>query len=343
MTEIINNNFPLEEWTFRNDGAIKLPLDTIVSSFYMSVDVVIESVDYPQYKNYRILPERSFYGYAEIVENDTLLPPVEVVQPRQRIWEAWSWEAFRGWTELHEYYESQYLYNREILVQIGQGNSEEIPQYTRDPTLWTPLELREVFVRCLPNTQFRIVFNNVSPIFFTDPSGILRNGKSSATIPDNKRGLPPSGIQPKMNLPSSPFAGNNDLRVPSPTSGWYVDPSNLGSVDPSNGTDTSNPDLIWWVDATFRTQNSSYPGGCSVTRVEHFTVAVPPNTSYGGYNQTSTPVSNSCGGNNVSIQLLDGEGSPIAGATGSITVGATPEVEIKVGTSFTAVDEITYE
>jgi hypothetical protein len=229
-------DFSRQGFTFLNSGGITIPLDFLQKAFSLEIDIIIRSVDWNLYKNFEVLPEESFFGYAEIVFGSGLTEKIPIRQPRQRIYTETQYSAMSEFTELRAYYTSLYLYQRELLLQIGKGNSEEVPHYPRVLSDWIILPIRQVFFKAKKDCQFDFMINRISPTPFTDPANVLVTGKTNYQPPSKERGLPPNGIQPKQNSPSDPYKGNPDFEgLATPDNGWYAPSSSFGNQDADNG------------------------------------------------------------------------------------------------------------
>lgn len=230
----------IDTFTFRNEGAIKIPKEKREIAYKQAVDIFIDSIDFNLYQNNKSAPPLQFYGYATLVFEDAISQSIPLIFPRQRLIDATNWEAFRQWNELAVFWEHWQFHRwNEIKILQIQG-ALEIPDIVDfspqfGDTKFLELPLREVFVQVQSNCQFRIEYSQYQPISYTDPFGNVRNGKSDQTDGEKDDGLPKDGIQPKQNSPSDPFANSRpSAGIPTIGNGFFVDPSKLGEEDPAN-------------------------------------------------------------------------------------------------------------
>lgn len=333
-----------EKFTFRNQGALTIPKsgDGITlareTCYKLTVDVVIESVTQQQYRNFRSLPYTGFYGYASLVKRDCIDPRIELNYGRNRIFEQRIDEAFVFWNALSQWHLEEKRFH--INLKNG-GKPEDDPEYIfvmcseKDSNFsFSETDLREVYVKCVPDTQFYIELAWVSPIPFTDDCGKDHFGKSNEPDdPDKDDGLPPEGSQPKQNDPSSPWSGNRPFSPP-PSGSPYENnkagtDANGNPLNPNsnnsgiNGEDpsfTRPPDpegTIYWIKVVAKVKSGNtaqFP--CVKTRVNTYYYQLLDDTITWSVSPYGSPSPSGCGdGKNVQawgITLSGGDGTPIS-------------------------------
>jgi len=338
----------IDSFVFREDGAITIPKRVREKAYTLQVDIKIVSVSKEPYENYSTNPPEGFFGYATSVFRDYCLPSVPINQARQTLYYGWVPEAYAMWNDFQLNNEAIERWKIQMEWFYAIGEKLEISKAPSDGGIqvfagFTELPLREIYIRCPYGTQYEIEISYWEPTPFVDTNGDTQNGTSGQLDGDKDKGLPEHGTQPnKAYDPSNPYAG-----LPAPSSfedkGDYANgkSGNLGEIDPNN-----NPipeDAIWWLDVTTLAQNSNFPGACGVTRKQHITAAVAPYSTYTGYEQLNAGAANGCGGLNTPIKLKGAGGVElVSGLNPSITIGTEVTASIQFGTSFTAVNEITY-
>lgn len=253
-------------FSFRNEGGIRIPKAEREIAYWQSVDVIITSVDFALFENFKCNPPIQFYGYVILVFQDCTSLEIPLKFPRQRVYEFPNWEALRQWNELATFWE-HWQYYRRIELEIESIKSAlEIPstvQYSDDfgDTKFKESPLSEVFVKVQTNAQFTIEYSQWSPVSFVDPLGNTRNGKSNQTPSDKDGGLPSEGIQARKNDPSNPFGGNPPPTPPSAESGFFVDRNKLTEVSsdnlPENVPATSNTEGYYFEFSSLAYGNDS--------------------------------------------------------------------------------------
>lgn len=199
--------------TFRNEAHIEIKKEKREIAFSMAVDVFIDSVDFNVYESSKMNPPIQFYGYVLLVFQDALSLEIPIRYPRQRIWEQWQWEAFRQWRSRIELISliTPLISINTNLLQLGLAQNIELTtlDYSFKEESWVELTLREIHVKTLANTQFRIEYSQQEPIPYIDPIlGQEITGKSNQEDGVKDQGLP-ENIQPKRNPIDDPFAGND--------------------------------------------------------------------------------------------------------------------------------------
>ena len=243
----------LTKLKFRDKASIKLPKTGAASilnretCYKIAIDVIIESVTKPEYRNFQTTPYHGFYGYATLVMRDCIAPKIQLQFGRNRIFEQRIVEAFQGWNDLAFYLQTTKRFLELLANSLRTGEPPSFINNLCDVEAfsfaWSEIDLREVYVLCPEKTQFRIELSWVSPEKFTDDCGKEQNGKSKE--PDDQEkdsGLPENGTEPKKNDASNPFAGNNpvtSLGSDSP----YFNPKgeNLNNPNPDNSVITPPP------------------------------------------------------------------------------------------------------
>jgi len=230
----------LVDYTFRNEGQIKIPKDKREVAYEQSVDVIVDSVSYPQYKNGKANPSLSFYGYATLVYQDSFVLEIPIRFPRQRIYYERQFQAMQSWQNEKAFWENYQFHRKNDISLATIMGSLEIPYDELEPSFYSfgfvELPLREVYVKLLSDSQFRIDYRQVQPIPYTDPFGNERDGKSNQTDGEKDNGVPESGLQPKNNPLNDPWSGNLPTNTPSPESGFALNSDKLGeqATDPMN-------------------------------------------------------------------------------------------------------------
>lgn len=294
----------IKNFTFREEGALTIPELSILGSlgrktcYHLAIDVIIESITRIPYKNYRVKPATSFYGYATLVEQDCLLPPIELTFGRQRIYEKTITEAFQCWNNL-AFWDNTEKRFAELMARLISGNTSIINVCDVDsyPFDFEDISLREIYIKCNPQTQFKVELYWVSPIPFTDDCGKLQDGKSKKEDdPKKDKGLPPNGSNPKQNSPSSPYSGNLPENNPPPDSPYRNNKkNNLDNPDPDN----TDPNLKYWLEFRAPRTAASFTPRCS-TKYSLIIIPIPsPDT---GYDQTfEKKGTDSCSNNDYGV------------------------------------------
>jgi hypothetical protein len=219
-------------FTFNEEAHIKIPKYAREIAYAQFVDIEVQSVIQTLYKNYKITPESSFFGYAVLVFQDELTIEVPLHQPRQRIWTDYQWDAFRSWQD----FRARLSLNEQIRAAVAPLYGENPDAYQTIPfegVSFVELPLREVHVRGLDKSSFHIIYSQVQPVAYTDIGGNTYNGASGQTDGVKDNGLPSEGIQPRQNDPSNPFANNSNLGIPTPDNGFYLPSTNLTLPNPA--------------------------------------------------------------------------------------------------------------
>lgn len=201
---------------FRNECHIKILKAKREIAYSQSIDVFIDSINYNLYENGKANPPIQFYGYAILVFQDSLSLEIPLRFPRQRIWQAYQWEAFRQWQGYVEFI-AQRQYHRNTVLQIDAiKGALEIPTVVEvEPDLWktafVELPLREIHIECAPNTQFTVEYSQFQPVPFTNPFNeeLTVDGKSNQIDGDKDGGLPSEGIQARRNPVDDPWKDND--------------------------------------------------------------------------------------------------------------------------------------
>lgn len=242
----------VEAFRFRESGQITLPKVSVNGSFgsekcyELAVDVIIESIVTRIYRNYKTLPYSGFYGYATLVKRDCLLEKIPLSFGRNRIFQERITEAYQQWQAIAFYLNTERKYLFDILSFITNSGTITIPQMCGSPPFpiaFSEIGLKEIYVKTLALSQFRIELSWVEPRPFTDDCGNEMDGKSQEeSDPDGKDGgLPPSGSQPKKNDSDSPYENNEPISVVPPPYNLSSNPDGNLSSNP-DGSDNANPD-----------------------------------------------------------------------------------------------------
>lgn len=214
----------IDTFSFREDGTISIPKSKREKAYQQSVDIIVQSVSYPQYKNGKGLPSISFYGYAVLVFQDCLSLEIPIHYPRQRIWFDRQWQAQQSWQDEVKFWENYQFHRKNDISLASIMGALEIPYneidfYFKDMA-FVELPLREVYIKLLSHSQFQIEYTQIEPVPYDDPFGNTRDGKSGQEDGDKDAGLPKEGIQPSENPSDDPYQGNPPLSVPSFESGF---------------------------------------------------------------------------------------------------------------------------
>lgn len=264
---------------FRNELHFKIPKDVRRKAYLQAVDIIIESIDFNLYESGKSSPATQFYGYAVFVLQDCLTLEVPIHFPRQRLYFDVQWNAFSQWRTIKELIEFTGNWFDFFFGIIANGSEPplEKPPISPPDTAFIELPLREVHIKLVHNTQARVEYYQIQPVPFTDNDGNIYSGDSKQNDGDKDQGLPPDGIQPKRNDPTSPYGGNNPL-VP-PPSEWSLPYGNLDSVDPNNGTNSSTPpeDYGYFLKVTAR---SKLENACSDLTCDYFYLISENDTSF---------------------------------------------------------------
>lgn len=322
ITDIGNLIELIDVFTFRNVGGIMIPKFRRKLAYHMSVDIVIESIDWNLYESDKSIPKTQFYGYATLVLNDCLIEAIPLTFPRTRIYYDWQWQAFLSWQEELLFWENYQFHRKNdnslalLMGSLGIDYEELVP--ILKPFSFKELPLREVRVKCPSNTQFRIEYVQTQPVPYEDRFGNVRDGSSQQIDGDKDNGLPSNGIQPKRNNPSDPFGGNKPALGATPESGFNLPVGTSGDntslVDPDNFPEPSPPDpdgTIYWAKLIYRVKRPSFPGGCGVVRVQTVYITVLKETGLVSLAPNGTNAPNGCDGtyptNGWLVQFTGGE------------------------------------
>ena len=239
----------IDSVTFRNKGAFKIAKSLREKSFTMAIDVIIESIDFNLYESSKSTPVTQFYGYCVLVFQDMTSLEIPIHFPRQRLYYAVQNEAFRQWRGYSDFYQ-EYFLHRQHDISIGLILAAlEIPpieiDYEINKTKWIELPLREVYIKCKANTQFKVEFTRWQPVPFTDPlTGGENDGTSGQEDGEKDDGLPKDGIEPKRNSPDNPFSGNkpiSSIQEAGQNGLPLIDSSDINNPD----SDNAMPQLAW--------------------------------------------------------------------------------------------------
>ena len=330
----------IEKFTYRNQGAITIPKsgDGISlareTCYKLTVDVVVESVTQQQYRNFRSLPYSGFYGYATLVKRDCIDPKIELNFGRNRIFEQRISEAFVAWNNLAFYLNTEQKYLFDILSFITNSGEITIPQLCGAPPFpfnFSETDLREVYVKCVEDTQFYIELAWTAPVTFTDDCNNQHDGKSNEPDdPEKDKGLPPEGSQPKKNAPSSPWSGNNPFSPP-PMGSPYANSkastdengNPLNSSSNNSGINGEDPDFtrppdpegtIYWIEFTAIVSRPEFSNPCGQRTTKQYIQILDDSItgSVANTGQIEPPVPNGCGSGTTAIyglRLSGGDGS----------------------------------
>lgn len=228
----------IDTFSFREDGTISIPKSKREKAYQQSVDIIVQSVSYPQYKNGKGLPSISFYGYAVLVFQDCLSLEIPIHYPRQRIWFDRQWQAQQSWQNEVKFWENYQFHRKNDISLASIMGALEIPYneidfYFKDMA-FVELPLREVYVKLLSHSQFQIEYTQIEPVPYNDPFDNERDGKSNQVDGDKDAGLPKDGIQPSENPSDDPYQGNLPESIPSFESGFSNINNGLEQADSEN-------------------------------------------------------------------------------------------------------------
>lgn len=327
-------SFELFSFDFRDSGAITIPDSIRQIAYWLAVDLIIESDDGNTYLSTKSEPPKSFYGYASLVKSDCLLLPIPVEFPRQRIYESYTNGANDQWQNQFFYFQGYKKWLDFFANLLSAAGENEIPK----PSVIVPEPyfildtLTEVYFKASTSIQFRFEVSVWTPKPFTDDDGISYNGESGIPHTAKDSGLPSTGIQPKHNSPSTPFAGNPTPKGTTNSPDWSNDKEgNLDKVDPNNnpedvpGTSTTTG-FYFSLNAFFLSddQGGAFTGVLNIGCTKEATL----NVVYVG-SETTLPHNNTTV-QEASVSLTDGSfnqtvnliaGSPV---TGSLEYGLLP-------------------
>jgi len=302
---------------FRNKASIKLPKSGDFATlardkcYKIAIDVIIESVTKPEYRNFQTTPYHGFYGYATLVMRDCIAPKIQLQFGRNRIFEQRIVEAFQGWNELAFYLQTTKKFLELLANTLRSGESPSITNICdlneAFSISWSEIDLREVYVLCPENTQFKIELSWVSPEKFTDDCGQEQEGDSKEPDdPHKDSGLPENGTQPKKNDASDPFGGNTPF-TPLGADSPYFNPKgeNLNSPNPDNFGEPIIP-ADWGYFLRVQVQYKHFSYGCQ-NRTSDTYHLVPSGVTGGSLVQITTE-SNVCESTSLGSQLVASNG-----------------------------------
>lgn len=250
---------------FRDECHIKISKMRRKKGYTSSLEIVIDSINYNLYENGKGSPAIQFYGYAVLVLESSLTLEIPIHYPRQNLYEAVQWEAIRQWRGWVEFYIQYQLHRKNDISLATIMGALEIPYEESEVQIkeneWIELPLREVHVKCVKGTQFKILHSQWQPVSFVDPiTGVAIDGESSQSEEPTEEGLPSNGIQPKRNPSDDPFQGNE------PVSGFeeiglsgfeLLSPYNLTDVVGDTPPPPPPPQQSYRLSYSWRTVNNS--------------------------------------------------------------------------------------
>lgn len=313
-------------FSFRNKGSIVIPKAKREVAYVQAVDVFIESISYTAYKSAKTEPDESFYGYATLVFQDALSDKIPLRFGRNRIYQERNEQALSQW-EFHRQFYSEKAYIDSFYRLLTEPDAT-IPAYNPPKPLFVELPLRELYVECLEDCQFKIEYTQWQPIPYQNDNSANFDGKSQQVDGDKDLGLP-ERVQPKQNSPSNPFAGN-----PSPSSvsdlGQFYNPKFGLSGENSQLNQEIDNRLYYWVTVYI----NDFINGCGSGKFELFYAAnsvpfrEPPAPRFEVVNSYTT-----CGeaARFVRIfngdELLGGSSHLVSGFSLGVTVRESPNIE----------------
>ena len=296
----------IDTFTFDDQCSIKIPKSVREVAFDLSVDIVIKSVARVPYKNYKILPETSFYGYCVIVLEDMTEIHQIIEQPRQRLYYYRVHEAFAQW---HNYLTADFLariirQTQDLICNVSSilGSScVDTPCEAPPEFEFVEVPIREVYIECPYGTSFELEvsftkarpFTNLCDGTFAPVSGMTDGSKDA--------GLPSSGMQPVVAPdPNNPFNGTTPPSTSAELGGFYNGgkEESIGLSDPNNSlfqpvqwdvtfTNACGESVVTRVTYGYGVVPSkivvhpSYPYGSDVNTCANGSTAITPGPSYG--------------------------------------------------------------
>lgn len=238
----------LESFTFRKEDAINIPKEVREVAFSLQIDIEIISTIGNDYKNFKVSPPSSFYGYAVLVFRGFADIEIPIKQARQRLYYGKLDSAYTQWEALHHHRQNR-IYRNEQIVALGTIwgalGLEEYPLEAEACPLWLGFEelpLREVYVECAYGTQFRLHVSYWIPVIKELGDGCTYEAKSGQVDRDeddnpdtDEEGLPSSGSQPRTGNPSNPYGGLPSISSPSEEGNYSNSKiANTDDINPSH-------------------------------------------------------------------------------------------------------------
>lgn len=316
----------ISDMSFRNEAHIKIAKSKREIAYSMSLDIAIDSIDFSLYENGKSSPPIQFYGYVELVFQDSLSLEFPIHFPRQRIYQVYQWEAFRQWQEYVPFIAAR-QYHRNTVLQIeaikGALNIPATVEVEAElwETKWVELPLREIHVKMQSNCQFLLSYAQVQPVPFNDPLSPVpkqRSGKSNQEDGAKDKGLPSNGIQPRRNPLSNPFSGNNPVSSSSDLlSDGFSPLSSSNLTAPNIDSDGS---LGYFVKVVWTNRQSSSPYNCRIVTFTFYRLVASGTSSASAVNTGLTETG--CG-STVSVYDLITNTGQVVTRVGAISLSAT--------------------
>jgi hypothetical protein len=226
LTEVIST------FTYRNKGSIRIPKEKREKAYTMAVDVFVDIISYNAYLNTKSEPDYSFFGYATLVFQDSIAPEIPLKFGRNRLYYARNNEALSQWEYHRQFYamDSQLLF---LFTASGGSSDNWLSGFPPIPK-FIELPLREVYVECQFQTQFRIEYSQYEPQPYTNDRGLTYTGISTQVDGDKDTGLPENGTAPNSaDDPLNPFNGADPVSTNGELGGFNNN-DKLASVNNSN-------------------------------------------------------------------------------------------------------------
>lgn len=222
------------EFSFRNEGQIRIPKFVREAAYSLAIDIQIKSVGRNVYQNSRAKPPLGFYGYVTLVYQDALTLEIPITFPRQRVYFEKVDQAFQSWQNEKVFWQNYQFHQRTQAILAGISGVLEVPVpdplYEFSTFNWKEVLLREVYVKTLGLMDFEILGLYDKPFAYEDPFGNTRDGKSQQEDGTQDQGLPADGIVPTQFPPNNPFGGNPSPIGANNNPDFFLDDGKLGSI-----------------------------------------------------------------------------------------------------------------
>ena len=260
----------IKDFTFREQGGIKILKEWRELAIICQVDIEIVSVSRQNYRNYGSLPAHGFYGYVSLVTRDFISEPIPIKQARQTLYYGRNDSAIANWFNyLQQIRVQENFKGIEALVCFNTGllggscapkPCKPIPKFSFDE-----FPLREVLVKTFYGTQFKIEYSFWKLNDELDNCGEIIIPKSKQTDGDKDNGLPENGTAPQNGNPSNPYDGlppaDNESKA------GIIPLSKLNGIDnpnPDNDLPTATTPVTWLITLSFSPPNAN--DGCGIFR-----------------------------------------------------------------------------
>lgn len=258
----------IETFTFRNEGAIKVPKSVREKAYTLQIDCEITQTLSDGYKNFKSAPPYGFYGYAVVVLRDFTQVQIALEQPRQTLYYDRLENAYSNWYNLYlqaAANENFFLQQEGILLPIGiQLGLEPVPieQECLSFSGFNELPVRELYIKTMFGTTFKVEISWWEPVAAV--YGDCSYDGASGQIDDPKKdsGLPSGGVQPQVAPNSaSPYLGADEPSGQQELGEFFNDKlDNLGDPNPENAPDGQ----LYWIEFRKPRQAGSFTPSCSI-------------------------------------------------------------------------------